>query len=756
MASSRSERTTPLVTAMICAAAVTAQFVGGKATRDALYLAQLDVTSLPLMVVATSFVSIALVALAARFMRSIPPATFVPVAFAVSAVLLLGEWALTYLAPKAGAAMVYLQISGIGPILGSGFWLILSDCFDPRTAKQRFGQIAGMGTLGGLVGGLLAERTGALVGISAMLPVLAVMNLVCAWQIRRLAGPGRAPVTADSSTAAAARTAPSVQSGLRVLREAPYLQNLAALVLLGTTGATLVDYVFKVHAVNAFGRGDALLRFFAVYYAAISLVTFVIQTSSSRLALEKLGLAVTAGTPSLALIFTGIGGLFAPGLQSAMVARGGESVFRGSLFRAGYELFYTPIPLAEKAAAKSIIDVGFDRLGDAVGGGIIRLLLVVLAPARQAAAILAGAILCSAAALAVATRLNRGYIQTLERSLLNRGIELELEDVEDLTTRTVMFNTVLLGGLGTFPRKPSARAAGRSVEPRRADPIADLDAVIPAHADDEVLQIAALRSRDATRILSTLRSIDALPATLVPHLIPLLAWDAVAQETMTALRTVAEERIGELTDALLDAHQPFVIRRRLARVFSVCVSQRAADGLLLGLDDMRFEVRFHCARSLTAMRARNPSIRIDREAIFEVVRREAAVGRPVWDSKRLLPQADDAGPNMFVDDFVKDRANRSLVHVFTLLALVLPAEPLQIAFRGLHTDDQNLRGTALEYLEGVLPPAIRERLWPYLEDRRQTPSSARPREQILADLIRSHQSIMLNLEELKGRAVARS
>ena len=51
------------------------------------------------------------------------------------------------------------------------------------------------------------------------------------------------------------------------------------------------------------------------------------------------------------------------------MARGGESVFRGSLFRTGYELFFTPIPPHDKRAAKSIIDVGFDRLGDAVGGG---------------------------------------------------------------------------------------------------------------------------------------------------------------------------------------------------------------------------------------------------------------------------------------------------------------------------------------------------------------------------------------------------
>lgn len=67
--------------------------------------------------------------------------------------------------------------------------------------------------------------------------------------------------------------------------------------------------------------------------------------------------------------------------------------------------------------------------------------------------------------------------------------------------------------------------------------------------------------------------------------------------------------------------------------------------------------------------------------------------------------------------------------MFTLLALVLPTEPMRIAFRGLHTNDQTLRGTALEYLEGVLPPAIREPLWPFLEDRRTPDRPARPREE---------------------------
>ena len=51
-----------MMTAMLCAAAVSPQFVSGKATRDALFLTSLDFSALPNMLIATSVVSILLVA----------------------------------------------------------------------------------------------------------------------------------------------------------------------------------------------------------------------------------------------------------------------------------------------------------------------------------------------------------------------------------------------------------------------------------------------------------------------------------------------------------------------------------------------------------------------------------------------------------------------------------------------------------------------------------------------------------------------
>ena len=63
-----------VLTAMLCAGLVTAQFVGGKAARDALYLAQFEVTSLPTMVTLTSIVAIALVAANSRVVSRLSPA----------------------------------------------------------------------------------------------------------------------------------------------------------------------------------------------------------------------------------------------------------------------------------------------------------------------------------------------------------------------------------------------------------------------------------------------------------------------------------------------------------------------------------------------------------------------------------------------------------------------------------------------------------------------------------------------------------
>src|SRR5262249_44785029 len=81
----------------------------------------------------------------------------------------------------------------------------------------------------------------------------------------------------------------------------------------------------------------------------------------------------------------------------------------------------------------------------------------------------------------------------------------------------------------------------------------------------------------------------------------------------------------------------------------------------------------------------------------------------------LLDRRGSHEKEWFFDDQLLDRADRNLEHLFTLLALLLPTDAVRIAFRALHTEDRQLKGTAFEYLESATPPDTRQLLLPLLE-----------------------------------------
>ena len=119
--------------------------------------------------------------------------------------------------------------------------------------------------------------------------------------------------------------------------------------------------------------------------------------------------------------------------------------------------------------------------------------------------------------------------------------------------------------------------------------------------------------------------------------------------------------------------------------------------------------------------ARNPRVRIDRDRILEVVLREVAAERPVWESRRLLEGAFNESR---LDEFVRDRAGHSLSHVFTLLSLILPSQPLQIAFRACKAQTAAFEGQRSSTSKACSPPKYGSRSGPssFRRARRAPPS----------------------------------
>jgi ATP/ADP translocase len=745
---------------MVTAAMMIAHQVGGKATRDALFLSTFDVTSLPEMFIGASLFSFAMVLLFSRLLSRFGPARIVPIAFGASGLLLFGEWTLVSAYPKLGSIVVYLHMAGLGSVLISGFWSVVSEQFDPRAAKRQIGRIAAGATFGGVLGGLLAERVADSLSVAAMLPVLGILHLFCAWRVQGVEMPRTSRVSPTDQGGGSTGLGPE-PSGWEILRKAPYLRNLAVLTILTAVSDICLDYVFKARADQVYGQGEDLMRFFAILYAAVAVGTFFFQTTLSRHALERFGLARTVGALPLVVLAGAVGAAAVPGLASITIAWALAAAIGDSLFRSGYEILYTPIPPREKRATKSLIDVGCKRLGDLLGGGIIWL-VIQLGPVIAIPSVLGVAILLAIVGIWFIRQLNRGYVVSLERALLNRAVELDLSDVQDGTTRSTLLRTLhKRPGASLQAAFSPAQAGAGPPAYKGASPLQSIDAPAAALtaesqqaaailADPVLRKIAGLRSGNAQTVRQILGEDSSLDLILVPHVIVLLARDEMVPEAVTALRKAGPRITGQLVDVLLDPEQPFAVRRRLPRVLSACASQRAADGLFAALADKRFEVRYQCGSALTAVTEQNPDIHIAPEMVYDAVHREVTAGTKVWEAHQLLDRTEDQYGPAFAG-LLRDRTSRSMDHVFRLLSLVLPKEPLQIAFRGLHAGDKNLRGIALEYLESVLPPSVREPLWPYLEDHRPAKRQTRSQEEALATLIGSHESIELDLAASKKR-----
>jgi hypothetical protein len=267
--------------------------------------------------------------------------------------------------------------------------------------------------------------------------------------------------------------------------------------------------------------------------------------------------------------------------------------------------------------------------------------------------------------------------------------------------------------------------------------------------EDTVLrELAELRTGDPKRIRAVLAQTDTANPLIAAQAIQLLRQKELAREVRAALRKSGRKIVGVLCDHLLDPGQDLAIRRQIPRLLSSYAGRRSLHGLVLGLEDERFEVRMQCARGLVHMKGARPDLDVPARLIYTAVDRELSSGKVIWEGHRLQTQDSNAFGQEWMDEFLKERAHGSLEYVFLLLALIYPREPLTVAFRALHTDDRQLHGTALEYLESILPEKTRQMLWDIIEERPK-PVAEREAHAVMDDLLKASPTVVLRLKDLE-------
>jgi hypothetical protein len=685
--------------AQVTATALIAQQVGANAIRDGLLLSFFPVQSLPYFVAGAALLAIIAAHFSGRLLARLGPVRLVPILFTASAALFLVEWMLLGWQARAATALLYMHSSVLGSIAISAFWSLLNERFDPYSAKPMLTRVAAAATFGGFVGGVSAERVVALFRESTLLPLLALACGVC---IAGAVALGRGAPASRASQDDEAR-----QAGLWAqFKQQRLLRDLGLVIAMAAMVAALADYLLKAEAVAYFGKGPQLSRFFGVFYAFTGLSSALIQTFLGRLAIGALGLGGSVATHPAVVAAASVVGFVLPTPWRGILPRVLDVVVRNSTFRTGYELLYTPLAEATKRSAKSIIDVACDCAGKGAGAVLI-LALVALAPSYPFASVNLAVALAAAGEFVVARRLRAGYVSALEGGLrrqdqhVEQAIEYSMADFTTVRSMAGLDRAALLRAVGS------------------ASPVA---APGPS-ADPAIAAIEAFRSEDLMRIRAALRAPPRDPI-VIAALVQLLAKDDVLRSAVGALEAFGARAAGELVSVLLDPATPDVLRRRLPLALKSCASPIARDGLQMALDGFRFEISLRCGRALLELTDEHPELQKPfPEALALAERQLASGGEPL---------------------LVREQ-------VFNLLALALDREPMRIAARAFATDDAYVRGTALEYLETVLPENLFSAFRPLLDAAGPVPVRQRPAADVRAELIRAGATITVNLSELRSR-----
>ncbi len=713
-----------LTLALFSAVVMIAHQVAGKATRDALFLSHFDVTNLPKVVIAAAIISLIGVLVISRLLARHGPSKLIPLTFTVSAGLFIGEWVLFGIRPDIAAVVLYLHMAVFGAVLISGFWSVINERFDPHSAKRRIARIAAAATLGGIVGGIVAERVTALVDVRAMLLVLSFLHLICAISVFGVGSAGRSSQT---------QAPPEVRSGFSTLRRNPYLRWMGLLMLLVALVAAFLDYAFKAEASARYTSSESLVAFFASFYAIVGVITFALQTLLGPRLLQRFGLGATIAVLPTVVFFFGFLGTAITQLWTMVMLRGSHAVLLNSFHRTSFELLYTPLPPHKKRPTKTIIDVASDRLGDLLGGGCI-LLLLWLMPEVPTAVIVALAVVAAGASLYVVRVLYRGYVGQLAHSLQKGVVQLSADEVVDATTQHILAETSALSEREMLTAKLKAMDRSGAVSADKAEELEQAAGTQVERSKSErfAQAVANLTSGDSESIRCALNS-DFMDIRLTPYLIPLLANESLAQDARTELRWLVPRIIGQLTDALLEPELPLLVRQRIPGILEASHNPRAIDALLQGLVDEEFNVRYSCARALARMQSRNSALIIAKETVFAAVHREVDVKHEEWDGRRLT-SVEGAGEEDAPATDSEAPVHRSLEHVFNVLGLILDRDALKLALRAVLSSDANLRGTALEYLENVLPEDLRRDLWRHLDIGHHAPGAKRSAADVLNEL----------------------
>ena len=306
------------------------------------------------------------------FAARIRLSTFLPWVYGFIALSILGFYALFTAFGDAHdrgvAAAFYIWVSTFNILIISVFWSFMADLFSRTQAKRLFGFVAAGGSIGGVVGPLLATSLVKSVGNNGLMLIAAGGFLLTAALVRLLAREKPRLMTAMGGEAQTTtldhKLSGSPFDGFRLLFRSPYLLLLAAFLLLMTWISTVVYFQLGELIKNAFSSREARTQAYANIDLAVNSGAVLIQLFGTGRIIKRFGVGFGLLANPVIMVVAFLGLVAAPILAVLGSLQVVRRVAEYAVAKPTREMLFTVVDQESRYKAKNVIDTVVYRFGD--------------------------------------------------------------------------------------------------------------------------------------------------------------------------------------------------------------------------------------------------------------------------------------------------------------------------------------------------------------------------------------------------------
>ncbi len=198
---------------------------------------------------------------------------------------------------------------------------------------------------------------------------------------------------------------------------------------------------------------------------------------------------------------------------------------------------------------------------------------------------------------------------------------------------------------------------------------------------------------------------------------------------INAIKGYQTSVIALLVDAINKPQSSFTIKENIPEILAGLESPKAKTALIKLLKNKNLAIRLKAAKALYQLKEKNPKLKFQKRKIVRLILTECNLYYQAlsamylqkkiaksFDVKKLEDEETEEliARNSLIE-ILAEHLGYALEQIFTLLGMRYPQKDIEIAYKGIKSEQEEVRANALEFLDNLLQKDLRQTLLPLVE-----------------------------------------